>query len=285
MNELELKPSTIEDAKTKEHGVVKALNRAFREESIVDHYIIAGSWAKDTTIKPPNDIDICFILPDEVFEQFDAYSGNKQSQLLNHVKTKLSNSYPQTTLRQDGQVVVVDFNSIKVEIIPSFINETENRGLVICDTNDGGRWKWVDPVEEQNILDLSDNDLLGNHRKLTRIFKQWQQYCSVDIKSFHLEYLIGKALSQMTWGRYPEFWFDWIVRDIFKYMIEQAGGIFLMPGGFYEWINLGDKWKSKAESAHKRAIKACEYERDNYNSLAGEEWQKIFGTAIPLKVT
>jgi hypothetical protein len=35
----------------------------------------------------------------------------------------------------------------------------------------------------------------------------------------------------------------------------------------------------------KRAIDACEYERDNYEALAGAEWQKILGAAVPVTVS
>lgn len=280
---LALQADAIEDASTKARGVIKTLNRAFRSESILGHYVVAGSWGKNTAIHPPTDIDLCFILPVEVFHRFNSYSGNKQSQLLNHVKDVLNTTYSQTTIRQDGQVVVVGFNSITVEVVPSFL--ANDRGLITCDTNNGGRWEQVDPLAEIGILDRSDNTLRGNHRNLVRIFKQWKRHCNVPIKSFHLEQLIGEALPQMSWGSNDEFWFDWIVRDVFAYIIARTGGGFFMPGGFNEWIDLGDAWKLKAETAYQRTLEACEYERQNMNISAGSKWQKIFGTAIPEMVT
>ena len=47
---------------------------------------------------------------------------------------------------------------------------------------------------------------------------------------------------------------------------------------------LSNEWLSRAEAAYARALKACDYERDNYGELAGEERQKIWGTEIPLIV-
>ena len=275
---LALQATTIEDANTKVQGVIKTLNRNFRGESIVGHYVVAGSWGKNTAIHPPTDIDLCFILPVEIYHRYNAYSGNKQSQLLNHVKNVLSTTYSQTAIRQDGQVVVVGFNSITVEVVPSFL--ATDRGLITCDTNNGGRWKQVDPQAEIGIIDQSANVLRGNHRKVVRIFKQWKRHCNVPIKSFHLEQLIGEALPRLSWGSNDEFWFDWIVRDVLAHMIARAGGGFFMPGGINEWIDLGDARKTKAEIAYHRALKACEFERENMNLSAGNEWQKIFGTVI-----
>lgn len=276
---LALQAVTIEDANTKARGVIKSLNRYFRDESILDHYVVAGSWGKNTAINPPTDIDLCFILPVDVYHRFNEYGGNKQSQLLNHVKDVLGTTYSQTAIRQDGQVVIVGFNSITLEVVPSFL--AADRGLIICDTNNGGRWKQVDPLAEINLLDQSDSKLRGNHRKLVRIFKQWKRHCNVPIKSFHLEQLIGEALPSLSWGSHDEFWFDWIVRDVFAHIVARACGGFLMPGGINEWIDLGDAWKLKAEIAHQRALSACEYERKNMNLSAGSEWQKIFGSVVP----
>jgi hypothetical protein len=166
-----------------------------------------------------------------------------------------------------------------VEVVPAFL--ASNRGLVTCDTTDGGRWKLVDPITERRLLDQSDVALNGNHRKLVRIFKRWKRHCDVPIKSFHLEYVIGEALGGISWGKSDEFWFDWIVRDLFSCLISRAGGGFYMPSGFNEWINLGDAWKAKAESAYQCALRACEYERLNMDLAAGGQWQKIFGPVIP----
>jgi hypothetical protein len=276
---LALQPAAIEDANIKARGVIKSLNRFFRDESIVGDCVVAGSWGKNTAIHPPTDIDLCFILPVEIYHRFNAYSGNKQSQLLNHVKDVLNATYPQTAIRQDGQVVVVGFNSITVEVVPSF--PAADRGLITCDTNNGGRWKRVDPQAEIGIIDQSDNVLQGNHRKVVRVFKQWKRHCNVPIKSFHLEQLIGETLPRLSLGSNDEFWFDWIVRDVLAHMIARAGGGFFMPGCINEWIDLGDAWKSKAETAYQRALQACEFERENMDLSAGNEWQKMLGTVIP----
>ncbi|WP_296644532.1 SMODS domain-containing nucleotidyltransferase [Roseinatronobacter sp.] len=51
---LALQAGTIEDANTKARGVIKSLNRYFRDESILEHYVVAGSWGKNTAIHPLN---------------------------------------------------------------------------------------------------------------------------------------------------------------------------------------------------------------------------------------
>lgn len=243
--------------------------------------MLIGSWGKATRVRPPRDIDLLFILPVEVFHKFNQRTGNKQSQLLQDVATALRATNPQTVIRGDGQVVVVGFNTFRIEVAPAF--HYQPGGFLICDTNDGGRWKHVDPEGEIASLNTADRLHNGNVRKLTRILKQWQRYCDVPIKSFHLEALVKEFLPTKSYGRDDEFWFDWLVRDSFAHLISRANGCFLMPGCAPEAIWLGDAWLSKAQTAYSRALKACTYENENENVLAGTEWQKIFGTMIPLK--
>ncbi|MDV7143518.1 hypothetical protein R3X27_12590 [Tropicimonas sp. TH_r6] len=277
--DLALQQDEIDDGVTKLHGVVKSLNRHFFEESTLDHSFLVGSWRKNTAIRPPSDIDVFFLPSLDVFHQFNTRVGNKQSQLLQHVRDALNVTYPQTRIRGDGQVVVVGFNSIDIEVIPAF--PSQGGGYLTCDTNGGGRWKRVEPDAEISELDRVDASFNGNVRKLTRILKQWKHYCNVPIKSFHIEQLVSEALAKLDYGWRDEFWFDWLVRDVFAHMYGRAGGGFFMAGSTYEWIAMSDRWQSKALSAYERASNACDYERQNMNVSAGDEWQKIFGKTIP----
>ena len=173
------------------------------------------------------------------------------------------------------------FNTCKVEVAPAF--PCQEGGYLVCDANDGGRYKLVHPEAEIAALRDADKALNGNVRKLTRILKQWQRHCNVPIKSFQIVALVMELLPRLSYGGNDEFWFDWLVRDALGHMISRANGWFAMPVAG-EVIQLGDEWLSKALSAHARALKACEDEYVNCETLAGDEWQKIFGTMIPTMI-
>src|SRR3546814_21165790 len=81
---------------------------------------LVGSWAKGTRVRPPRDVDIYFQLPVAVYERFEQVKGNKQSAILQEVKGVLQKTYPNTDMRGDGQIVVVRFNSMSVEVAPVF---------------------------------------------------------------------------------------------------------------------------------------------------------------------
>jgi len=283
LENLKITEDQAKDGWTKHNGIVSCLNRAYWKcGDETAHRMLIGSWGKSTRVRPPRDIDILFVLPIEVYWRFQQRTGNRQSQLLQEVKSCLQATYPQTNMRGDGQVVVVPFNTYKVEVAPVF--PRQGGGYLVWDTNDGGRYKHVDPRAEIAALHASDAALNGNVRKLTRILKQWQRHCNLPIKSFQIEALMMELLPHLSYGGNDEFWFDWLVRDAFGYMIGRANGWFTMPvTGEVIW--LGDEWLSRALTAHARALKACEYEDGNWETLAGDEWQKIFGTMIPMTIS
>lgn len=280
---LELTALQEADGWTKISGVVSCLNSAYYgHNSKTDNAFLIGSWAKGTRVRPPRDVDLYFLLPIAVYERFDAYSSlvNKQSALLQEVKSKLLATYPNSNIKGDGPVVLAGFTSYNVEIVPAFVYSNDERSYYVCDTKNGGKYKKTMPLHEVDVISAADARNATNVRRLIRMLKAWQSWCSVPIKSFYLELLAIEFLDQCAWRMNGYFYYDWISRDFFQWMITKANTHLWAPGT-YEMLWLGDAWKSRAESAHARAVKACDYERANDMTSAGDEWQKIFGLDIP----
>jgi hypothetical protein len=279
---LSLTPTQFLDGMTKRNGVVNCLNRRYYgSTSDTDNSFLVGSWGKDTAMRPPRDVDLYFLLPVAVHTRFQGHVWNRQSALLQEVKAALTETYPDTDMSGDGQVVVVRFGSYSVEVVPAFL--LTNGQYWICNTNDGGSYKETDPWAEVGYINTIDQANNGNLRPLIRMLKAWQAYCSVPIKSFQLELLAADFISNSPWRLRDFFWFDWITRDFFAYLYHRANTFISVPGTL-ETIYLGNDWQSRAESAYRRAVKACDHDQYNRVDAAGEEWQKIFGSQIPRTV-
>jgi hypothetical protein len=273
----------IDDGLTKQLGVRQSLQRAYYNVSTDDPPgFIVGSWGKGTAVRPPHDVDIFFELPVAVYRRINGIMGNVQSQLLQEVRGHLLQTYPQTTVRGDGQVVVVSFNTVTVEVVPAFRFDNYGR-FYIPDTNAGGRWKLVDPVAEIAYIDASDKVASGNTRPMARMLKTWKRECSVPLKSYQIEQLVAEFMRTYVYREHDFFWYDWFMRDFFIFLCEKAWSQMVIPGTG-DVVNLGNAWHSRAVSARDRALKACQYEYNNWTIVAGEEWQKIFGERIPIHV-
>lgn len=272
----------VDDAFGKAKRVGQALERAYGGEATETPPVFAvGSWGKGTQVRPSADIDIMARFDWSVYQRFHSYAYNGQSALLQEVKEKLEIPYPQTRKRGDGQVVQIDFNSILVELVPVFL--IGNGQFIMPDTNGGGSWKTVDPVSQITHIDTLDREHNGNVRALAKMLKRWKHEHSVDLKNFLIELIVADFVRQCDWGKAGYFWYDWLVRDAFKFLRTRAGGTATIPGTG-EVISLGSGWTSKVGTAIGIAELACEYERLDLDELAGIEWQKIFGPRIPLHV-
>ncbi|WP_075657377.1 nucleotidyltransferase [Pseudochrobactrum sp. B5] len=281
--ELRLSADQIDDGLGKQLGVRKSLHRAYYDETTeTPRGFIVGSWGKETAIAPPSDVDIFFELPTAVYHRIETYQGNKQSALLQEVRGHLLTTYPQSSIRGDGQVVIVGFNSVAIEVVPAFRYDNNGR-FYMPDTNDGGRWKLVDPQAEIAFLEAADRNSNGNARAMAQMLKTWKRECNVPLKSYQIELLVAEFMTSYENRYYDYYWYDWFMRDFFAWLCTKAWANLTIPGTF-ELVNLGNDWLSKAQTARDRALTACSHEYNDYTILAGEEWQKIFGNRIPIHV-
>jgi hypothetical protein len=280
LENLKITASQSEDGNTKQAGVRNCLNRHYWDTaSETANSMLIGSWGKQTRVRPPRDVDILFLLPASVYHRFQARSGsNRQSDLLKEVKNVLAQTYPQTAMRGDGQVVLVPFNMTTIEVSPGF--RCQDGSIIVCDTNDGGSYKTSTAEAEHLALSNSDTRWNGNTRALARMMKQWQRECNVPLKSFQLERLAIEFLEKWPYSLHDAFWYDWMVRDFLAFLVGRVNTHIFMPGTV-EAVWLGSEWLSRAQSALRNAVSACENEHDNYEALAGKDWQAIFGSPIP----
>jgi hypothetical protein len=267
-----------QDGITKHRGVRNCLNNWYYDlNNDTANSMLVGSWGKDTRMRPPRDIDVLFVLPNEVYHRFQGRAGNKQSALLQEVKAVLERKYRTTSIRGDGPVIVIPFTTYAVELVPGF--RTTGSSFLIPITAGGGRYKSFEPDAEIAHIKTSNDASNGNTRHLVKMMKCWQNVCNVPLKSFLIELLAGEFIARWDHRGKSTVYYDWMTRDFFAYIQYRANGSVSVPGT-YESLPLGSAWLSRAQSAHGRALKAIEYE-SKYPYLAGDEWQKIFGPYIP----
>ncbi|TAK71976.1 MAG: nucleotidyltransferase [Betaproteobacteria bacterium] len=276
LRNIALTDAQFADGETKLRTVTSCLNRAYwghNDENL--NRVLAGSWSKQTRVRPPRDIDMLFVLPYAVYARYEQRAGNKQSQLLQEIRGFLLQVSPRTEMSGDGQVVLVKFDSYAVEVAPAFLLDNYKQ-YWICDTNNGGRYKVADPAAEVSSIEFADKGTIGNVRRLTRMMKKWQKYCNVPLKSFWIELLAADFLRQWQYRAQGHAFHDWMVRDFLTFLLGRRFTYLTVPGTF-ELIWLGDKWYSKAVTAYRRAMKACDLEYEACPYLARDEWQGIFG--------
>ena len=265
------------DAQGKIERVATCLHNAYHAGIFNPANVIpVGSYGKNTSVHFASDIDLMYILPNSVLDRFRQNTGNIQSALLQEVRQHLLATFPRTEIKADGQVVVVDYQALKFEIVPTFLIQNQ---LVIADTNDGGRWKTVTPFAEIEQLNELDKLSHGSARALIKYLKSWKHENAVPLKSIVLEVaacaFIRQWPSLASSIQYnPLYWHDWLVRDFFAFFPRFDSVI--LPGSG-ERIFFGDGWQRKMQVALEAAQFACHWEYNDNPVNAEKNWQVIFG--------
>lgn len=145
--------------------ITKAINQSFwNSSSETIHSFYVGSYGRGTAINT-SDLDVLIELPDEEFAHFSSLYGNGQSRLLQSVKNALLVTYPNTSIKGDGQVVIVQFSDgMKFEIVPAFKRNTIfgwDGTYKYPDTHMGGNWMTTNPKAEQQAMKDKNNSSNG----------------------------------------------------------------------------------------------------------------------------
>lgn len=109
------------------------------------------------------------------------------------------------------------------------------------------------------------------------MLKAWQRECNVPIGSLVIELRAVNFLRKWEHFDKGATYHHWMIRDFLAGLIKDENGTCKMAGTD-EKIEYGDEWLSKAESALKRAKKACQDESEEKERSAAEEWRKVFGS-------
>lgn len=218
-----------QDVYKKIQGITACLTQRYWAGILTANDVVAipvGSWGKGTRVRTVSDLDLIFLLPWEVLRRYETRQGNKQSQILQEIKEVLAITYPDTDIRSDGPTVIMDFTTYKVEIAPAFLDFSSTRQVNdpaflvnLCDTNNNGRYKPSKPIAEHAHISRLNQYCNGNVVALIRMAKIWKKNCNVPIKSFLLEHLAIEFLEQWPHAREGIFWYDWMIRDFFAFML------------------------------------------------------------------
>ena len=121
-------------------AITRRLNIDFwSTTSDISHSLYVGSYGRNTAIQGFSDLDMVFELPSSLYFQYDKYTGNGQSALLQAVRRSMQKTYKTSDIGGDGQVVVVSFtDGITFEVVPVFVNQAGS--YTYPDSNGGGSW-------------------------------------------------------------------------------------------------------------------------------------------------
>lgn len=188
--------------------ITRAVNKEFwNSTSETAHSLYVGSYGRSTAIES-SDLDVLLELPQEEYKRFDAYKGNGQSRLLQAVKTAVCETYPNTMIKADGQVIVVQFSDgMKFELLPAFLRQgLFSSEYIYPDTNMGGHWKPTDPKKEQLAMSQKNdvsNGLLYDTCKHIRYIRD-NYFSSSHLSGIVIDSFVYSYMDNWHWTKPDE---------------------------------------------------------------------------------
>jgi hypothetical protein len=262
--------------------ITKRLNWDFRDlDSDTRYSLYVGSYGRGTAIHV-SDIDMVIELPYSVYQQYDNYSGNGQSALLQAVRDSVRRTYSTTSIRGDGQVVQLKFDDgIRYEIVPVFKN-TDGESFTYPDSNNGGSWKITKPRAEINELKAANTVWNNNLKNLCRMARSWKDHWNVPIGGLLIDTLAYNFLKQWEYRDKSKEYYDWMTRDFFKYLKNQdENKSYWLALGSNQQVYRTGNFEYKALRCYNISLEALDFESKNQSWSANQKWREIYGTKFP----
>lgn len=247
------------------------------------HSLYVGSYGRNTAIRGFSDLDMLFQLPYSLYEQYERYAGNGQSALLQAVKRSIEKTYSKTSIRADGQVILVPFtDGITFEVVPAFINIDES--YTYPDANDGGRWRKTDPKPEIEAIRARSAACNNNLVPLCRMMRSWKQKWDVPIGGLLVDMLAYQFIENYAYRDKSYLYYDYMCRDFFKWMADQdEQQEYWKAPGSDQYVYGKGLFQYKAKRCYNISLEAiaCETAEPKQEWSAKQKWREIFGTAFP----
>ena len=217
--------SLKDDEKINEHikSVIKKLNKFYYDlNSDYDNMLVVGSLGRKTYVTLSSDVDLLFILPNDLYEKYDSRKNNGQSDLLSDVRKVLLERFSRTEIGSDGQVVDIQFDDCLVELVPCFAEE--DGSFTYADTNSGGSWKNTKPRLEIDECEEFSKSYI-QFRDICKIIRGWKHENGVKINGLLIDTFVYNYLKDneelmnkedINFDFYQEFY------NIIKYMSNQS---------------------------------------------------------------
>lgn len=207
---------------------------------------------------------------------------------LDHVKSALAASFPNTTVRISRPAVVVEFGGGKEtwEIIPGYRKSINDPALY--DVPGVGSVDWMESAPAEHISYVNGinqkSGISGGTKKLARLVKAWKYYNNVPVSSFYLEMRAAQYLDREKFFEPGE-----DICRLLESLVKIDLGPMNDPSGVtsrfhaFSTAAKGQEAVSKVQTGATRARKAVDAAKAADHELAFHYLNLLFGGMFPAR--
>lgn len=281
-SKLRMSDTTVSSIQARYHAVTKKINEEYwNSSSDTLHSMYSGSYGRGTAIFA-SDIDMIVELPWSLYSRYDSYIGNGQSALLQDVRKTLQKTYSTSAINADGQVIDIKFtDGIKFEVVPAF--KFNDGSYYYADTNNGGRWRSMNPKAEISALNTLNNCKNGNVKRFCRMVRAWNHTNTVLMPGYLIDATVYRFLANYQYAGESYTYFDWFSRDYFQYLLDNADQTYWIFPGSNTHVSSKYSFDYDARKARLLIDEALEAYSADFAWTWATKWRGVYGTKFPMR--
>lgn len=230
-----------------------------------------GSHVRGTAIATFSDVDVLAVLP-----RTEAQWGGRlvsSDSYIRRVAADLQDRYTSTSVRRDGQAVVLNFKggAHSVDVVPGFYRRFDRGRPVFAIPGANGDWLETSPEQHNLYFRRADERSGGKLRRVSQLTKGWRFARSPPyaLSSFYTDLLLATSDIASGVKTYSE-----CLRDFFRELVRRE------VRGLQDPIGIaGLVVASASEAALDRTFSAALAARDRANEAVYAESRKDFAEA------
>lgn len=273
-----IKVSNYEIISQRYKEITKKLNKKFYDiDSETANSLQVGSYGRYTGIKGISDLDMLFIMPNDMWGIYKDSPGK----LLADVRDELKDRYPTTNIFYDRLVVDVEFSDFTFEVQPVFEVVDEDGSFVNYKYPDtkSNSYKITKPKQEQSAMTDFKKEHGTHHRYLCKMMREWKNCVGVVMGGLLVDTLTYNFLisrNDLDFATYSDF--DVMTRDFLEYLKDQPKQDHYQALGSNQDVKVKHPFRSKAKTSYRIAKEACD-ETDSTDR--NNKWREVFGKNFP----
>ncbi len=207
LREIEPTETQKEGAKRSHNYLREILITGNMASRITDSYL-SGSYARDTAIRPLDDVDIIFIIDksqwhtDYLSKLFDTKPS--PDAVLKTFKNAIRYRYNDSSLRAQNRSVRLQLNHLNIDVVPAIESEG-NQSIMIPDRS-ADKWIITAPAQHSDIATSINRKRNGLFKPLVKLLKFWNTNLptTANLKSFCIETMAARIFQNANYSSFEE---------------------------------------------------------------------------------
>mgnify|MGYP000849253719 CR=1 FL=1 len=269
-----LKVANSDEIANRRDAITKALNKSFRDNpDSTKNSMMIGSYGRHTAINGISDLDMVYILPASMQNQYRGKGGT--SKALRDVREAIESHYSSTDVTVSSPVVVVKFANFKFEVQPVF---SESDGTFKYPDTKLDIWKPIKPRKEIEAVKQMDEQSHGTLRKVCRLARAWKDKHAVKMNGLLIDTLAYNYLSGNE-----QLWTSGVsladcMLESFSYLVSEPQKEYYLAPGSNQKVYVKHGFRHKAAIARNLCQEAIDGEGNTTN---WRKWRAVFGKVVP----